>query len=182
MVSSMRHVHFSPARSPAERCDLMLEHRSLAPSFRSAVPSEASAIRDLIVRSMGYWDQPPGYLDAARELMSLTAEDLRRDEAWVVLVDDAVVGFYRLSRTDESAEIEEFHLEPPMIGHGIGRRMFQHAAERAQAIGARWLIWSTDANTLGFYLRMGGEITGTTPSGIADEEPLTCMRLDLRTP
>ena len=113
--------------------------------------------------------------------MSLSVEDLRRDEAWVVLVDGAVAGFYRLSRSDECAEIEEFHLEPLTIGRGIGRRMFESASERARAVGARWLIWSTDTNALGFYLRMGGEITGTTPSGIG-EEPLTCMRLDLRTP
>jgi hypothetical protein len=38
-----------------------------------------------------------------------------------------------------------------MIGRGIGWRMFQHAAERAQAVGARWLVWSTDTNALGFY-------------------------------
>lgn len=151
-----------------------------AVSFRRARTSEAAALRDLIVRSMGHWDQPPGYLEEARELMSLSAEDLRRDDAWVVLVDGAVAGFYRLSRTDESAEIEEFHLEPPMIGRGIGRRMFEHASERARDLGARWLVWSTDANALGFYLRMGGEITGTEPSGIAGDERLTSMRLELR--
>jgi len=151
-------------------------------SFRRALASEAPALRDLVVRSMGYWDQTPGYLGEARRLMSLSVEDLRRDEAWVVLVDGAVAGFYRLSRRDECAEIEEFHLEPRTIGRGIGRRMFENASERARAVGARWLIWSTDTNALGFYLRMGSEITGTTPSGIAGEEPLTCMRLDLRTP
>ena len=47
-------------------------------------------------------------------------------------------------------------------------------------MGARWLVWSTDANALGFYLRMGGEITGTEPSGIAGDERLTSMRLELR--
>ena len=128
---------------------------------------------------MGHWDQPPGHLEEARELMGLSAEDLRRDDAWVVLVDGAVAGFYRLSRTGESAEIEEFHLEPPMIGRGIGRRMFEHASERARSISARWLVWSTDSNSLGFYQRMGGEMTGTSPSGIAGEKPLTRMRLEL---
>ena len=160
----------------------MVEQPSPSISFRRALPSEAGSLRDLIVRSMGHWEHPSGYLVEARQLMSLSAEDLQRDEAWVSVVDGAVAGFYRLSRADECAEIEEFHLEPPVIGRGIGRRMFRHAAERARAVGARWLIWSTDTNALGFYLRMGSEITGTTPSGIAGEEPLTCMRLDLRTP
>jgi GNAT superfamily N-acetyltransferase len=127
---------------------------------------------------MGHWDHPPGYLEAARELMDLSGEDLVRDEAWTVLVDGAVAGFYRLSRDDAAAaEIEEFHLEPPMIGRGIGRRMFEHARDRAREMAVRELVWSTDANARAFYLRMGGEITGTTPSGVEGDEPLTSMRL-----
>ena len=160
----------------------MVEQPSPSISFRRALPSEAQSLRALVVRSMGHWEHPSGYLVEARQLMSLSAEDLQRDEAWVAVVDGAVAGFYRLSRADECAEIEEFHLEPPMIGRGVGRRMFQHAVWHARAVGARWLVWSTDANALGFYLRMGGEITGTTPSGIAGDVPLTCLRLDLRTP
>lgn len=88
-------------------------------------------MRDLVVRSMGHWDRSPEYLAAATELMDLSADDLRRDEAWVALVDGAIAGFYRLSRTDDRFEIEEFHLDPPMIGRGIGRAMFAHASERA---------------------------------------------------
>jgi GNAT superfamily N-acetyltransferase len=160
----------------------MVEQPSPSISFRRALPSEAGSLRDLVVRSMGHWDHPSAYLVEARQLMSLSAEDLHRDEAWVAVVDGAVAGFYRLSRADECAEIEEFHLEPPMIGRGIGRRMFQHAVEHARVVGAQWLVWSTDINALGFYLRMGGEITGTEPSGIAGDEPLACMRLELRTP
>src|SRR5687768_12889611 len=69
-----------------------------------------------------------------------------------------VAGFYRLSRADGSAaEIEEFHLDPPMISHGVGRRMFEHACDAARGMGVSELVWSTDANTVGFYARMGGE-------------------------
>jgi GNAT superfamily N-acetyltransferase len=157
--------------------------RAPAIAFRRARPDEATAIRDLVVRSMGHRAHPPGYLDEARELMDLSGDDLERDEAWVVLADGAIAGFYRLSRSDSSAaEIEELHLEPPMIGRGIGRRVFEHARGRAREMGARWLVWTTDAHALGFYLRMGGEITGTEPSGIEGDEPLTAMRLDLGQP
>ena len=163
------------------RCnDLVHQQQPPAVTFRRARPSEAGAIGDLILRSMEHWDRPPGYLEEARELMSLSAEELRRDDAWLVVVDDAVAGFYRLSRADDCAEIEEFHLEPPMIGRGIGRRMFEHASDRARASGARWLVWTTDANSLGFYLRMGGEVTGSSPSDVKGDDPLACMRLDLR--
>jgi GNAT superfamily N-acetyltransferase len=158
----------------------MLKQPSPSVFFRRALPSAAGAVRDLILRSMGHWGRPAEYLREAGQLMSLSAGDLRRDEAWVALVDGALAGFYRLSRAEDRFEIEEFHLEPPMIGRCIGRRMFRHATERARAGGGRWLVWSTDSHALGFYLRMGGGITGAEPSGITDDEPLTSMRLDLR--
>jgi GNAT superfamily N-acetyltransferase len=149
-------------------------------SFRRAEASEVGAVRDLIVRSMGYWNHPPEYLAQAAELMGLSADDLRRDEAWVAEWNGEIAGFYRLSRADNSFEIEEFHLEPPMIGHDIGRKMFEHAVAQASDAGGRWLVWSTDRNALGFYLRMGGEVTGVEQSGIDGDEPLTAMRLALR--
>lgn len=66
-----------------------------------------------------------------------------------------------------------------MIGRGIGRRMFEHAVERAKATRARWLVWSTDSNALGFYLRMGGEITGTEASAyIASHVPPGAFAVD----
>ena len=136
-------------------------------------------MRELVVRSMGHWRRPPEYLAAAIELMDLSGDDLRRDEAWVALVDDTIAGFYRLSRDGARFEIEEFHVEPPMIGRGIGRAMFAHASERAREAGGRWLVWSTDGNALGFYRHMGGEVTGTEPSGIEGDEPLTLMQLEL---
>ena len=58
-----------------------------AVSFRRALPSQAEAARALILRSMGRWDHPPGYLEEAARLSNLSAEDLRRDDAWMVLVD-----------------------------------------------------------------------------------------------
>ena len=147
--------------------------------IRRARADEAGAIRDLITRSMAHWPHPPEYLEQAVELMSLSAEDVRRDEAWVVERDGTVVGFYRISREGEVAEIEELHLEPAFIGRGLGRRMFEHAVERARAIGASGLEWSTDEYALGFYRAVGGTEIGTSPSGIAGDPPLTRMRLDL---
>ena len=112
--------------------------------------------------------------------MSLDADDLERDESWVVMsAGGELAGFYRLSEENAEAEIEEFHLEPAWIGRGVGRRMFEHAVHQARALGVRWLTWTTEANTLGFYLHMGGEITGLEPSGIEGEEPMTRMRLSV---
>jgi len=145
--------------------------------IRRARPSEADAARALIGRSMAVWDKPHGYLEEAVGLMSLSPEDVERDEAWVLDDGTQIVGFLRVSVSGTDAEIEELHLEPAWIGRGLGRRLFEQAVERARAVGAERLVWSTDRYALGFYLTMGGVITGSEPSGIAGDEPLTLMEL-----
>src|SRR6188508_2295525 len=126
---------------------------------------------------MAVWDKPSDYLEEAMGLMSLSPEDLERDEAWVLDDGTHIVGFLRVSVSGADAEIEELHLEPAWIGRGLGRRLFEQAVEAARALGADRLVWSTDRNALGFYLAMGGVVTGSTPSGIAADEPLTLMEL-----
>jgi GNAT superfamily N-acetyltransferase len=147
--------------------------------IRGARGAEVDDLRRLIVESMAYWEHGPAYLAAAQELMSLDADDMARDEAFVLEVDGERAGFCRVSVNGTVAEIEEMHLRPGWIGQGYGRDLFEHAAQRAAARGAHVLRWSTERNALGFYRRMGGRVVGTEPSGIAGEEPLILMELSV---
>jgi GNAT superfamily N-acetyltransferase len=128
---------------------------------------------------MAYWPHDAAYLSEANRLLYLRAEDLARDEAWVVERDGKPVGYYRLTLLGSLAEIEELFVEPEWIGHGIGQRLFEHAVASARRQGCTGLEWETDANAAGFYLAMGGRDIGTRPSGVEGGEPLTRMRLDL---
>jgi GNAT superfamily N-acetyltransferase len=148
-----------------------------APRFRRASDADVDDVRALITRSMGHWPRDAAYLTKAVELMSLDAGDLERDEAWILEDEAGAIGFYRLSLAENSAEIEELHLEPDRIGHGFGRTLFEHAVSRARERGVTRLEWSCDESALGFYLAMGGQVTGSIPSGIAGDEPLTEMAL-----
>ena len=128
---------------------------------------------------MGHWDRGPTYLAEATALMALDADDLARDESFVLTVDAEIAGFTRVSITDRSGEIEELHVRPRWIGHGFGRALFEHAAGCARERGADVLRWTVDLYALGFYARMGGRVIGTEASGIAGDEPLTQMELPL---
>lgn len=150
--------------------------------FRRARPDEVEVLRSLIVESMGHWDRSPAYLAEATELMSLDADDVRRDEAFVLTVGTEIAAFSRVSVANRSAEIEELHVRPRWIGHGFGRALFEHVAHRTALRGAVVLRWSTDQHAIGFYKRMGGRSIGTEPSGIAGDDPLTLMELPLAAP
>ena len=147
--------------------------------IRRARPDEVEIVRSLIVESMGHWDRSPAYLAEAAELMSLDADDLARDEAFVLSVGSEVAALSRVRVTDHVAEIEELHVRPRWIGQGFGRALFEHDVQRACQRGAAVLRWSTDPHAQGFYERMGGRVTGSEPSGIAGDDPLTLMELTL---
>jgi GNAT superfamily N-acetyltransferase len=155
-------------------------HDPQAPfEIRRARADEVKALRSLIVESMGHWDRSSAYLAEATRLMSLNADDVARDEAFVLTVGTEIAAFCRVSVSDRSAEIEELHVRPRWIGHGYGRAMFEQAAQRAALRGAVVLRWSTDQHAVGFYERMGGRSIGTEPSGIAGDDPLILMELPL---
>ena len=137
---------------------------------------DVDAVRALITRSMGHWPRDAAYLAEAVELMSLDADDLERDEA----------GSSRTGRRDRLLP----HLARGRVGRDRGappragshRSRVRSNAVRArrtqrQRAGVKRLEWSCDEYPLGFYLAMGGQVTGSTPSGIAGDEPLTEMAL-----
>jgi GNAT superfamily N-acetyltransferase len=157
-----------------------MQTERVAARFRRARAEDVAAVRALIVRSMAHWPRDPAYLAEAASLMSISAGDLERDEAWILADETGPLGFYRLSFDADRAEIEELHLEPDRIGRGFGRMLFEHAVTRARALGVMRLEWSCDANALGFYVAMGGQVTGSSPSGIEGDEPLTDMAITIR--
>ena len=146
---------------------------------RRAQPGDVEALRALTRRSMAYWPRDPAYLAEANRLLSLSAQDLARDQAWMVEHAGTPVGYYRLTLHGDLAEIEELFLEPEWIGHGIGRKLFGHAIATARRRGCTRLEWETDADAAGFYLAMGGREIGSRPSGIEGDGPLARMRFFL---
>src|ERR1044072_1849000 len=126
--------------------------------LRQALPSEPDPARERHGRSKAAWATPGGTLQEAIVLMSRSAADIERDEAWVLDDGEHIVGFLRISLAGSEAEIEELRLEPEWIGRGFCRRLSEHGVERARARDARRLIWSPDRCALGFYMAMGGVI------------------------
>jgi GNAT superfamily N-acetyltransferase len=82
-----------------------------------------------------------------------------------------VVGFYALERDGDRFRQEDLFLAPSLIGHGLGRRLFEHAVQAARALGAAELLIESDPNAEGFYLlRMGAQRVGETVSRLTGTE------------
>jgi GNAT superfamily N-acetyltransferase len=147
------------------------------PAVRRARPEEAPALRALAHRSKAHWPYSPEFLAAVEPMLQLEPNDVAAQEVWVLELDGVVVGWHRITRHGDRAELEDLWLEPPVIGTGLGRFLFQHAVGVAAKGGATRMEWDADPFAVGFYRAMGGEEIGITPSAAEPGRMLPRMRI-----
>lgn len=145
--------------------------------IRPARAEEAGALAALAVRSKGYWPYSAPFLKRFERTLALTPEVVASNDVLVAERDGEVSGFYVLLHRNALAVLDDLWLEPAEIGRGCGRELFEHAAARAAARGARVLEWEAEPYAVGFYERMGGETVAWVDSPLGRRLPV--MRLGL---
>lgn len=83
---------------------------------------------------------------------------LERDGLWVLEVDDVPVAYLLDDVVDGHAHVEQVSVDPAHAGHGYGRVLIEHLAERARAAGrgALTLTTFTEVPWNGpYYVRLG---------------------------
>ncbi|HEX5578120.1 MAG TPA: GNAT family N-acetyltransferase [Candidatus Limnocylindria bacterium] len=151
----------------------------MTPTIRRARPDEAPALRALAHRSKAYWPYSPEFLAKVEPMLQLEPEDVVAHEVWVLDLDGIPAGWHRVTKHAERAELEDLWLEPPVIGTGLGRVLFEHALGVAARLGASRLEWDADPYAVGFYRAMGGEEFGSTPSAAEPGRLLPRMRIGI---
>jgi GNAT superfamily N-acetyltransferase len=129
------------------------------PPLRPATPDDAPRLRAVAEASKGYW----GY-DPVRVRDWAATLDFSR-EIWVAEVEGELVAWSALrANGDGTWVLDDLWVSPEAIGTGIGRTLFQHAADRARTGGAHTMRWEADPNAVAFYEHMGADTIGTVTS------------------
>ena len=149
--------------------------------IRRAVPDDADALTHIAFAAKGHWGYPERWMERWREGLIITPDFIRHNEVHVATVEGEPAGFYALVGRGQRRELEHLWVLPERMGVGLGRALFDHALNRAAALGAEKLGIEADPNAEGFYLRMGatrvGEIVYELDGG---ERVLPLLALDLR--
>ncbi|MER7330463.1 MULTISPECIES: GNAT family N-acetyltransferase [unclassified Micromonospora] len=138
----------------------------------------------LALRSKGHWGYDQAFLDACRAELTFQPEDVRARRVAVADSAGGILGFYSLDGEPPSGELGNMWVEPDSIGSGVGRRLWHHAMQSARMAGFTSLRIEADPFAEGFYLAMGAERVGETPSGSIPGRalPLLQMRIPLPSP
>ncbi len=151
------------------------------PAIRRACPAEAGVLSALALRSKAYWGYDADFLDACRDDLTLSPEEIATLPTYVLDGADAPSGYYRLLlRDDGVAELDALFVEPTAMGQGVGRRLWQHAVTTAADLGYSEMVWQSDPQAEGFYLAMGAQPAGESESTVMPGRLLPLMRVRLR--
>ena len=145
-------------------------------TIRPARPDEARRLTEIATAAKRHWGYPEAWLAAWRDGLTFTPAFVAAHRVWVA-VDGVPVACSALVGT----ELEHLWVEPSQMGRGIGRALFEHAAQAARD-GGETDVWITsDPHAEAFYLRMGAERVGHVRADVCGERrALPRLRLALR--
>ena len=132
--------------------------------LRDAAAEDAPRLTEIAHAAKRHWGYPEGWIEAWRDALTLTPGAIRRWRVRVAVAEDALAGFHAVSVDGDAAALEHLWIDPPWIGSGIGRMLFEDAVRTAAAHGARELVIDSDPHAEAFYLRMGARRAGEVPA------------------
>jgi GNAT superfamily N-acetyltransferase len=135
--------------------------------IRFGTEGDFARLREIAIDAKAHW----GYERARVEEWGRSGFEPENLEAMEVFVAEVEaggepVGWASLIPRGEVGWLEDLWIDPPWIGRGVGRLLFEGVATRARELGARRLEWEAEPNATGFYERMGA--TYLRPSEVTE--------------
>jgi GNAT superfamily N-acetyltransferase len=150
------------------------------PSVRPARAGEGATLSALCVRSKAHWGYDAAFMNMSAASLSVSEDDIAAGRV-LVAADDAgrVVGVAGVVLDGDTADLDVLFVDPPVIGGGVGRRLFDAAASLARGLGARRMTVLADPNAASFYERMGARFLRDAPSDAIPGRTLPFYEVDL---
>lgn len=146
---------------------------------RAALAEEAASLSELAIRSKAYWGYDKAFMDACRDELTLSPEEITVQRTQVAERDGHAVGLATLDGNPPHGALGMLFVDPDHIGEGVGRMLFTHMVVMAQDLGFQRLTIDADPHAEPFYLAMGAERIGSSPSGSVPGRRLPLLALSI---
>jgi ribosomal protein S18 acetylase RimI-like enzyme len=146
--------------------------------IRAARPDERAALEALQWRSSLHNPGDREALEAHPDAIELPIWQIEAGHVRVLEASDEVAGFsVLLAPADGACELDGLFVEPGRMRAGLGRALVEDAMRLAHDRGADFIDVTANPHAMGFYRRVGFEVTGEVQTRFA---PAKRMRLDCR--
>ena len=148
---------------------------------RPARSGEGESLTALCVRSKAHWGYDATFMKLSALTLAVREDDIAAGRL-LVAVDDTnrVVGMACVLPEGEPSDLDALFVDPPAIGSGAGRALFDAAVNLARRQGARRMTILADPNAAAFYERMGARYLRHAPSDAIPGRTLPFYEYDLQ--
>ena len=147
--------------------------------LRRARPEELADLTELCLRSKTYWGYDATFIEACREELTLSLEDLKTSHIRVAESCNRPVGVVQLKPGSDHIDLEKLFVDPDVIGEGFGDIMMRWAIGWSGALGAPLMKIVADPGAESFYERYDAVRIGEEPSGSIPGRVLPLMEIKL---
>ena len=150
------------------------------PELRLARAGEAESLSSLCMRSKAHWGYDAEFMRLC--VPSLTVSEQSIAEGRVLVATDGAgrtIGTVSVGQDGDDAELGLMFVDPPAIGDGVGRLLFEAAARLARKLGYRRMTILADVNAAPFYECMGARFVSHQPSDAIPGRTLPFYEYDL---
>ncbi|HEY2885018.1 MAG TPA: GNAT family N-acetyltransferase [Rhizomicrobium sp.] len=151
-------------------------------TIRPAREAEAAELTALCLRSKAHWGYDAEFMALSRAALTITPAFIATGRVLVAEEEGGVLlGIASVAPLERHRSYDLVHLfiEPGVIGNGIGRRLFEAAANKARQDGARRLVIQSDPHAAAFYRRLGAKDAGEAPSESVPGRMLPMLHFEL---
>jgi GNAT superfamily N-acetyltransferase len=147
---------------------------------RSARSGEAATLTALCIRSKAHWAYDDAFMKLSAAALAVDEADIAAGRVLVAAADEGpVLGMVTVLGDGEMVDLDSLFVDPPAIGSGAGRLLFQAATQMARGLGARRMTILADPNAVSFYERMGARFVRNAPSDAIPGRLLPLYEYDL---
>jgi GNAT superfamily N-acetyltransferase len=147
---------------------------------RLAKPGEGPSLTALCVRSKAHWDYDAAFMKLSAAALKVNEDDIAAGRVLVAVdVAGRVIGMACVLPEGETSDLDALFVDPPAIGSGAGRALFDAAVGLARRQGARRMTILADPNAAAFYERMGARYLRNAPSDAIPGRTLPFYEYDL---
>lgn len=144
--------------------------------IRRAQAGEAEALTALCVRSKAHWGYDGAFMQLSRASLTVSDTKIAGGRVLVATEGDRIVG---VAQIEPDGELGKMFVDPPAMGRGVGRLLFEAAVAIARRIGARSMPILADPNAAPFYERMGARFVSHARSDAIPGRTLPLYEYDL---
>jgi GNAT superfamily N-acetyltransferase len=151
-------------------------------TIRPARPEEADALSALCFRSKAHWGYGEEFMARSRASLTISPSFIATGRVFVAETEGGPLrGVASVAPLAEKGAYDLVHLftEPSAMLSGVGRLLFEAAANKARADGARRLVIQSDPHAVGFYRRLGATDAGEAPSDSIPGRMLPLLHFEL---